>query len=49
MTEQIINMRESRVATVRHIGAYERISEAFMKLGELAGAAQLHGAETVSG
>jgi AraC family transcriptional regulator len=30
-----------RVATVRHVGPYQRISEAFARLGELAGAARL--------
>lgn len=36
MEVQIKNMPELHVATVRHVGPYNRISEAFARLGELA-------------
>jgi AraC family transcriptional regulator len=35
-----------RLATVRHVGPYNRISEAFQRLGEIAGAAGLFGPGT---
>jgi AraC family transcriptional regulator len=38
---EIKHMPELRVATVRHIGPYQRISEAFAQLGEVAGPAGL--------
>lgn len=37
MNVTVENMPELRVATVRHVGPYPRISEAFAKLGALAG------------
>lgn len=41
MIVSIENRPELRVACVRHVGSYSRISEAFARLGELAGAAGL--------
>jgi AraC family transcriptional regulator len=41
MDVEIKDMQEIRVATLRHIGPYNRISEAFARLGEIAGAAGL--------
>jgi AraC family transcriptional regulator len=40
---ELQEMPELRVATVRHLGPYNRISEAFGRLGELAAAAELIG------
>ncbi|BDG05019.1 AraC family transcriptional regulator [Anaeromyxobacter oryzae] len=40
---ELKEMPELRVATVRHLGPYNRISEAFARLGELAVAAELIG------
>ena len=40
---ELKEMPELRVATVRHVGPYNRISEAFGRLGELAAAAELIG------
>jgi AraC family transcriptional regulator len=37
MDVQIKDMPELRVATVRHVGPYNQISEAFARLGEIAG------------
>jgi len=42
MNVEIKEMPELRVATVRHIGPYPRISEAFGKLGAIAGPAGLY-------
>jgi hypothetical protein len=41
MNVSIETRPELRVACVRHMGSYSRISEAFARLGELAGAAGL--------
>jgi AraC family transcriptional regulator len=41
MNVEIKRMPGQRVATVRHIGAYDRISEAFARLGQSAGKAGL--------
>jgi AraC family transcriptional regulator len=41
MNVEIKNMKEQRVVTVRHIGPYNQISEAFARLGDLAGRAGL--------
>ncbi|MEM9487708.1 MAG: AraC family transcriptional regulator [Myxococcota bacterium] len=46
MNIEIKDMQEMRVATVRHVGPYTRISEAFGRLGELAGKAGLFGPES---
>ena len=43
MQIEIQDMPEMRVAAVRHIGPYNTISEAFARLGELAGPAGLIG------
>ncbi len=44
MDVTIENMPELRVATVHHVGPYDRISEAFRRLGAVAGPAGLfHG------
>ena len=43
MDVQIKTMPELRIATVTHIGPYNRISEAFARLGALAGPAGLFG------
>lgn len=45
MEVSIKEMQELRVATIPHVGPYNRISEAFARLGELAGAANLFGPE----
>jgi AraC family transcriptional regulator len=45
MDVQIKDMKELRVATVRHIGPYNQISEAFTRLGALAASANLFGPE----
>jgi AraC family transcriptional regulator len=45
MEVAIKEMQELRVATISHVGPYNRISEAFARLGELAGAAGLLGPE----
>lgn len=44
MNVQIEARPELRVATVRHVGPYNRISSAFARLGEIAGASGLIGA-----
>jgi AraC family transcriptional regulator len=41
MNVEIKEMQELRVATRRHVGPYNRISEAFVRLGEIAGPAGL--------
>jgi AraC family transcriptional regulator len=41
MNVTIENMPELRVATVHHVGPYQRISEAFQRLGSIAGPAGL--------
>jgi AraC family transcriptional regulator len=41
MKVDIVNMPNIRLATVRHVGPYDRISEAFARLGEIAGRAGL--------
>ena len=46
MEVAIKQMQELRVATLRHIGPYNRISDAFMRLGEIAGRAGLIGPGT---
>lgn len=46
MEVKIREMPELRVATVPHVGPYNRISEAFARLGELAAGAALYGPET---
>ena len=46
MNVEIKQMPELRVATVRHVGPYMRISEAFARLGDAAGRAGLFGPET---
>jgi AraC family transcriptional regulator len=46
MNVEIKQMPELRVATVRHEGAYNRISEAFGRLGQLASKAELFGPDT---
>ena len=43
MEIEIKEMPELRVATVSHVGPYNRISEAFARLGEIAGREQLVG------
>lgn len=43
MNVEIVNMTELRTASVRHVGPYNRISEAFARLGSVAGAAGLIG------
>ncbi len=43
MQIEIQDMPEMRVAAVRHVGPYNAISEAFARLGELAGPAGLVG------
>jgi AraC family transcriptional regulator len=43
MQVQIKEMKEVRAATVAHVGPYNRISEAFARLGDVAGAAGLIG------
>ena len=39
MNVEIKHMPALRVATVRHVGPYSRISEAFGRLGDIAGRA----------
>jgi AraC family transcriptional regulator len=46
MNVEIKEMKEMRVATIPHVGPYNRISEAFHRLGEIAGPAGLFGPET---
>jgi len=46
MNVEIIELPEMRVATVSHRGAYNQISEAFARLGELAGRAGLFGPDS---
>ena len=41
MRVEIMQMPEQRVAAIRHIGPYNQIGEAFGRLGEIAGAADL--------
>lgn len=41
MDVEIKDMPERRLATVRHVGPYNQVSEAFERLGELAGSAGL--------
>jgi AraC family transcriptional regulator len=41
MNVEIKNMPELRTATLRHMGPYNQISEAFARLGEIAGRAGL--------
>jgi AraC family transcriptional regulator len=41
MNVEVVEQAERRVATVAHVGPYNQIGEAFMRLGELAGAAGL--------
>lgn len=43
MSVEIKDLPELRVATVSHVGPYNQIGPAFMKLGELAGKAGLFG------
>ena len=43
MQVEIKELPEQRVATVSHVGPYDKIGPAFMKLGEIAGAAGLFG------
>jgi AraC family transcriptional regulator len=45
MDVEIKEMQELRVATMPHVGPYNRISEAFARLGEIAGVAGLFGPE----
>lgn len=44
MDIEIIDMPETRLATVHHVGPYQEIGKAFEQLGALAGAAGLFGA-----
>ena len=46
MNVEIKQMKDMRVATIPHVGPYNRISEAFHRLGEIAGPAGLFGPET---
>lgn len=46
MEVTIKQMQEMRVATVRHVGPYQRISQAFARLGEIAGRELEFGRET---
>jgi AraC family transcriptional regulator len=46
MDVQVKDMPALRVATVHHVGPYNRISEAFARLGQIAGAAGLFGPES---
>ena len=43
MSVEVKNMPALRVATVQHIGPYNRISDAFATLGQIAGPANLLG------
>lgn len=45
MEVRIKEMQELRVATISHVGPYNRISEAFARLGEIAAATNLFGPE----
>ena len=47
MHVDITDMQELRIATLRHIGPYNRISETFARLGEIVGAAGLIGPDTM--
>ena len=47
MHVDITDMPELRIATLRHIGPYNRISEAFARLGDIVGPAGLVGPETM--
>jgi len=47
MNVEIVSQPKLRVATLRHIGPYNRISEAFARLGEVAGRAGLIGPGTM--
>jgi AraC family transcriptional regulator len=46
MHVDITDMQELRIATLRHIGPYNRISETFARLGDIVGAAGLIGPDT---
>lgn len=46
MQAEIMNMPEMRVMTLRHVGPYNRISDAFARLGQIADAAQVLGPDT---
>jgi AraC family transcriptional regulator len=46
MDVEIKAMPELRVATLAHVGPYHRISEAFARLGQIAGPANLFGPES---
>lgn len=46
MDVDIIELPQQRIATLAHNGPYNRISEAFAKLGDIAGPAGLFGAES---
>ena len=41
MNVEIVEQAERRVATVTHVGPYNQIGQAFMRLGAIAGAAGL--------
>lgn len=45
MEIEVTEMQELRVATVPHVGPYNRISEAFARLGEIAGRSGLSSPE----
>jgi AraC family transcriptional regulator len=47
MNVTIKDMPEYRVATVRHVGPYMQISQAFARLGDIAGPAGLIGRDTI--
>ena len=47
MNVEIVSQPELRAATLRHVGPYNRISEAFARLGEIAGRAGLIGPGTM--
>jgi AraC family transcriptional regulator len=47
MNVEIVSQPALRAATLRHIGPYNRISEAFGKLGEIAGRAGFIGPDTI--
>ena len=46
MNIEIIDRPRLRAATIRHVGRYDRISEAFEKLGAIAGRAGILGPDT---